>query len=85
MALATGNDIGHSLIMTNGATILESFTADYTAKVHHAQRSDGQWFTRMQERHPRFGYRWTAWRTTTYCPDRAFPTTRTARLPKSAA
>ena len=62
--------------------ILESFTGDYTGIIHHAQRADGQWFQRFQEKHPRFGYRWTAWSRTTSCPDTARNTERGARLPK---
>ena len=61
--------------------ILESYTADYTTQIHHAQRSDGQWFTRYQNRDPRYGYRWGAWRKSV-APSGGRSTGRTARLPK---
>lgn len=32
-----------------------------SARVHYAQRVDGQWYTRLQDRHPRYGYTWTRW------------------------
>lgn len=68
------------LMKTTTAAILESFTSDYTTIVHHAQRSDGQWFVRYQERSI-YGYRWTAWRTTGGSPDNGRDTGRKARLP----
>lgn len=63
-------------------SILETCTADYTARVHHARRADGQWYTRTQVRDPRYGYRWTAWRPTAVAPEHGRDTGRTARLPK---
>lgn len=65
--------------------ILETCSADYTMLVHHARRSDGQWFVRYQQRGP-WGYAWTAWRPSVE-PDmsRARQTGRRARLPKVAA
>lgn len=62
--------------------ILRSFTADYSSEVHHALRADGQWFTRMQVKDVRYGYKLTAWRPTSIAPDHSAPTGRTARLPK---
>lgn len=62
--------------------ILESFTGDYTGIIHHAQRADGAWFQRFQERHPRFGYRFGAWKRTSCGPDYGRDTGSTARLPK---
>ena len=67
---------------TAPCTIIETFTADFTTRVHHARRVDGQWFTRMQEKHPRFGYRWSAWRATSVAPEGGHDTGRKARLPK---
>ena len=62
--------------------VFESFSADYTARSHYAQRGDGQWFTRTQSR-SLFGYRWGAWREISAAgvPDRRIPTSRRARLP----
>jgi hypothetical protein len=63
-------------------TVFESFTMDYTSSIEHAQRADGQWFTRSQYRDPRYGYKWTAWRKTTFLPERARPNgKRNVRLP----
>lgn len=70
-------------LMKTAATILESFTADYTTITHYAQRADGQWFVRYQERSP-WGRRWTAWRATPCGPDRGRDTGRKARLPVAA-
>ncbi len=64
--------------------ILESYSMDYTTRIHHAVRADGQWFTRMQERHPQYGYRWTAWRATSVAGE-GHSTGRKARLPKEVA
>lgn len=66
-------------------TILTGYSMDYTFQIHYAQRADGQWFKRIQDRHPRFGYRWTAWRAACE-PDlsRFRPSTLKARLPKGA-
>lgn len=64
--------------------IYESYTMDYTAQVHFAQRDDGQWFTRIQQR-GHWGYCWTAWRPVSAKPENArvgcYP--RYARLPKA--
>ena len=65
---------------TTTAKVLESFTADYTTKVHYAQRTDGQWFVRYQERSP-WGYRFGAWRQTSSGPEYGRDTGRSARLP----
>lgn len=65
--------------------IFESHTMDFTARVQHAQRADGQWFSRVQSRHPRFGYQWTAWRPSAAAPAHASLGLGRARLPKSAA
>lgn len=32
-----------------------------SARRQYAERADGVWFTRIQDRHPRYGYRWTRW------------------------
>jgi hypothetical protein len=64
--------------------ILDSHSMDFTMRIQHAMRADGQWFRRLQERHPRYGYRWTKWTPVpapaTVAPDSGF----TARLPKAA-
>lgn len=65
------------------SVVHESCSADYTTRIHYAQRQDRQWFVRYQERHPRFGYRFTAWRMTPSVPATAWNTGRTARLPQS--
>lgn len=63
------------------STIYESHTADFTARVQHSMRKDGQWFERIQVRSV-YGYRWTAWRKTgAPSPDRLRITDRSARLP----
>lgn len=69
--------------------VFESYTMDYTAKVHFAVRADGQWYKRVQVRDPRYGYRFTAWRACT-TPDLSadgrpmIRTGRKARLPHAA-
>lgn len=40
-------------------------TVGSSVRREYARRDDGQWFTRFQDRHPRFGYRWTRWTPTT--------------------
>lgn len=64
--------------------ILETHTMDFTARVHFAQRDDGQWFTRVQGRDPRYGYRWGAWRVHPGPDPERHPHTtgRCARLPR---
>lgn len=65
--------------------IFRSFTMDYTSQIEHAQREDGQWFSRSQYRDPRYGYKWTPWRTAGFLPERASPDgERNVRLPKAA-
>lgn len=64
--------------------ILDSYTMDYTARVQHAQRADGQWFTRMQYRDARYGYKWAAWRPVACGPERFSQTGQAARLPRVA-
>lgn len=63
-------------------TVYETCSSDYTTLINHAMRADGQWFIRYQQRHPRFGYRWQAWRETAMTPDRLRDTGRKARLPQ---
>lgn len=63
--------------------VYESSTADFSCLVHHARRDDGQWFTRYQQRDPRFGYRWGSWRKAS-APAYARETGRKARLPKDS-
>lgn len=67
--------------MTSGE-IFEAYTADYGSLVHYAQRSDGQWFTRVQSRDPIFGYKWSRWRKTVAPSRHLSSTARKARLPK---
>lgn len=64
------------------AAILETYSADYTTKIHYAQRADGQWFTRIQRRDPRFGHKWGAWRPVPAGPERGTSTGQRARLPR---
>ena len=65
--------------------VFRSYSMDYSSQIEHAQRADGQWFTRSQYRDPRYGYKWTAWRETTFLPERASPDgERRLRLPKAA-
>ena len=64
-------------------TVYEGTTADYTARIHYAMRADGQWFVRYQERDPRYGYRWGAWRQGG-APSVLRATGRKARLPRAA-
>lgn len=62
--------------------VYESHSMDFTSKVEHAQRADGQWFTRWMSR-GRYGYAWGAWRKTTSRPDGAFINLKSrVRLPK---
>lgn len=52
--------------------IFESYTMDFTGRIHHAQReSDGQWFKRHQFKDPRYGYKWGAWKKDTRGPENA--------------
>jgi hypothetical protein len=68
------------------STIYRSYSMDYTSQREHAQRADGQWFTRRQSR-GRYGYRWSAWEMTTGKPEQAYvdPYAGKARLPKAVA
>lgn len=72
------------MLMTT-AMIWDGHTMDFTARVQMAQRADGAWFKRVQER-SRWGYRWTRW---TACRDAPRPGfsegSRVARLPKGPA
>lgn len=54
--------------------------------IQQAQRADGQWFERHQDRTP-YGYRWGAWRKCCGKNDRASLNSYAgkARLPKEAA
>jgi hypothetical protein len=36
-------------------------TVGSSVRRQYAQNAGGQWFTRSQERHPRYGYRWSRW------------------------
>ena len=66
--------------MTTG---FETYTADFTSKINMARRSDGRWFTRIQTKDARYGYRWTAWRETVADSDNEFMLRPvTWRLPK---
>ena len=68
---------------TEMTMIYQSFSMDFTSTIEHAKRDDGQWFTRSQYRDPRYGYKWSAWRKTTFLPERARPhAERKIRLPK---
>lgn len=49
---------------TTQTTGFETFTSDYTGRINIARRADGQWFTRIQSKDPRYGYRWGSWRET---------------------
>ena len=52
-------------------TVYSDFSMDYTSESEYAQRADGQWFSRYQFRDPRYGYKWSAWRMTSFKPERA--------------
>jgi len=41
--------------------VLTSYTGDYTGRIEHAQRADGQWFKRSRYQDPRYGYKWQSW------------------------
>lgn len=61
--------------------IHEGHTSDFQNRKQVARRADGVWFVRYQDRHPRYGYRWGAWRATS---DQGNPlgfTFKIARLP----
>lgn len=63
--------------------VYRSFSMDFTSQREHAQRPDGQWFSRYQYRDPRYGYKWSKWQATTFLPERASPAgERNIRLPK---
>jgi hypothetical protein len=69
--------------MYPASIILETYTMDFTARVHFARRG-GAFFTRVQVRDPRYGYRWTRW---TPCAEPGSERTltvtgRRARLPR---
>jgi hypothetical protein len=46
------------------AKAIAIFAGGITELRQAAVREDGAVFTRWQERHPRYGYRWGAWRAT---------------------
>lgn len=46
------------------AKAIAIFTGGITELRQRAVREDGAVFARSQERDPRYGYRWTAWRAT---------------------
>ena len=68
-------------------TVLTSYTSDYTGRIEHAQRTDGQWFRRRQYQDPRYGNKWSAW-TSVQAPYSASghfnETMARIRLPKAA-
>lgn len=47
--------------MSNAIAVRSGHTMDFTTRIEYAQRTDGVWFKRYQERGAR-GYRWGAWR-----------------------
>ncbi len=53
------------------------------SRIQQAQRADGQWFKRYQEK-GRYGYRWSAWKPVASKDERATFNTYAghARLPK---
>lgn len=62
--------------------IFESYTMDFTAVIHHAQRADGIWFKRIQQK-TNYGYGFTAWRRLDYqVTEPGFHKGSFARLPK---
>lgn len=63
-------------------TVIRTFSMDFTSQREHAQREDGQWFTRSQYRDPRYGYKWSAWKPTSAAPANGHPEDRKVRLPK---
>ena len=60
LAEAVGTDA--SKMDTEPFAIYGTYTADYTTQIHWAHDKEGRWFKRFQERHPRYGYRWGAWK-----------------------
>jgi len=65
-------------------TILRSYSMDFTMQIEHAQRADGQWFSRVQYRDTRYGYKWSAWKPVGSGPEHGSETGRVARLPRVA-
>lgn len=51
--------------MTTKILVLESTGS--SVRTQAAQRTDGVWFSRMQDKGP-YGYRWSAWRRMTTAP-----------------
>lgn len=66
-------------------TVIETHTADFTARIQHAQRADGQWFKRMQRRDPRYGYTWSAWSAVPKAPEGGRKMKASVRLPRGAS
>jgi hypothetical protein len=95
-ALQAGNHKGAAKIRSEAARlggrpikepgkIYESHTADYTSRVHHTMREDGQWHSRIQGRDASAGgaYRWGAWRPSGPPPEHAAETGKASRLPSA--
>ena len=40
--------------------LFSSYSMDFTFEIHHAQREDGMWFSRRNEK-TAFGYQWSKW------------------------
>lgn len=70
---------------TKSPQVYRTFSMDFTFEIHHAQRGDGQWFTRTHEKTSR-GWQWGAWRKSS-APgmDRATPVADVVRLPVEGA
>jgi hypothetical protein len=84
LAEAVGQDTGAG-VQTEPYAIYGTYTADYTTQIHWAHDKEGHWYKRFQERHPRYGYRWGAWKPSPTAPKLISnhpATTKKARLPK---
>ena len=51
--------------MAKAVKSFETHTMDFTSRVQIGVTASADVYVRVQERHPRYGYRWTKWRLTT--------------------
>jgi hypothetical protein len=68
--------------MASAIVYKTGYTMDFTSQIEYAQRTDGIWFMRAQERGMK-GYRWGAWKECALPGDRAteHPLPKAFRLP----
>jgi hypothetical protein len=67
---------------TMQTTVYEDYSMDFTSRAQVAQNKDGKWFRRSQFRDPRYGYKWSSWRPSTFNPEGKSGQLLNVRLPK---